>query len=180
MKIQKLVITAISFHNFVTTSNSLSGDSSVLTRRTVDQEVVGSNITHGGNLTSVVRSLSGFSKFIKWIAAFDGRSFPQSWDLKYGSMSFADWLWSVIAPALGLQTIPDPLDRNRIHTGIAYAHLRHKQNTHGYRTCPPHRTTLLWQHWLWTQCRARCEKQQKSHVITWAKISQVPLSREVQ
>ena len=32
-----------------------SGDSSVVTRWTVDQEVVGSNPTHGGNLISVVR-----------------------------------------------------------------------------------------------------------------------------
>ena len=37
-----------------------SGDSSAVTRWTVDQEVVGSNPTHGGNLISVVRSLSGF------------------------------------------------------------------------------------------------------------------------
>ena len=35
-----------------------SGDSSVVTRWTVDQEVVGSNPTHGGNLISVTRSLS--------------------------------------------------------------------------------------------------------------------------
>ena len=38
-------------------------------------------------------------------------------------MSFADWLWSVITPALGLKTIPDLLDTNSAHTGIAYAHL---------------------------------------------------------
>ena len=37
---------------------------------------------------------------------------------------FADWLWSVIAPALGLIMIPDLLDTNSTHTGIAYAHLR--------------------------------------------------------
>ena len=39
-----------------------SGDSSVVTRWTVDQEVVGSNPTHVGNLISVVRSLSGFTQ----------------------------------------------------------------------------------------------------------------------
>ena len=44
-------------------------------------------------------------------------------DLKYVSVSFADWLWSVIAPPLGLKTIPDLLDTNSTHTGIAYAHL---------------------------------------------------------
>ena len=38
-------------------------------------------------------------------------------------MSSADWLWSVIAPALGLKTTPDLLDTNSTHMGIAYAHL---------------------------------------------------------
>ena len=42
-----------------------SGDSSVVTRWTVDQDVVGSNPTHGGNLISVVRSLSGFTQPIR-------------------------------------------------------------------------------------------------------------------
>ena len=42
-----------------------SGDSSVVTRWTVDDEVVGSNPTHGGNLISVVRSLSGFTQLIR-------------------------------------------------------------------------------------------------------------------
>ena len=42
-----------------------SGDSSVVTRWTVDQKVVGSNPTHGGNLISVVRSLSGFTQPIR-------------------------------------------------------------------------------------------------------------------
>ena len=44
---------------------SESGDSSVVTRWTVDQEVVGSNPTHGGNLIAVVRSLSGFTQPIR-------------------------------------------------------------------------------------------------------------------
>ena len=38
-------------------------------------------------------------------------------------MSFADWLWSVITPALGLKTIPDLLDTNSTYTGITYAHI---------------------------------------------------------
>ena len=42
-----------------------SGDSSVVTRWTVDQEVVGSNSTHAGNLISVVRSLSEFTQPIR-------------------------------------------------------------------------------------------------------------------
>ena len=38
-------------------------------------------------------------------------------ELKYGSTSFVDWLWSVIAPALGFKTIPDALDEfSHIHT----------------------------------------------------------------
>ena len=43
----------------------VSGDSSVVTRWTVDQEVVGSNPIHGGNLISVVRWLSGFTQPIR-------------------------------------------------------------------------------------------------------------------
>ena len=44
-----------------------SGDSSVVTRWTVDQEVVGSNPTHGANLISVMCSLSGFTQPIEYI-----------------------------------------------------------------------------------------------------------------
>ena len=49
-------------------------------------------------------------------------------------MSFADWLWSVIAPALGLKTIPDLLDTNSTHTDIAYANLTapHSRDYMGY------------------------------------------------
>ena len=47
-----------------------------------------------------------------------GKGPPQRWDLKYGSMSVADWLWLVIVPILGLKTILDMLDT----AGIAYAH----------------------------------------------------------
>ena len=42
--------------------NINSGDSSAVARWTVDQEVVGWNPTHGENLISVVRSLSGFTQ----------------------------------------------------------------------------------------------------------------------
>ena len=42
-----------------------SGDSSAVTRWTVDQEVMGSNPTHGGNLMSVVHSLPGFTQPIR-------------------------------------------------------------------------------------------------------------------
>ena len=42
-----------------------TGDSSAATRWTVDQEIVGSNPTHGGNLISVARSISGFTQPIR-------------------------------------------------------------------------------------------------------------------
>ena len=41
-------------------------------------------------------------------------------------------------------------------------------------------TTLLLLHGLCTPCRARCEKQKKSHVITLARIRQVLTPREVE
>ena len=59
------------------------------------------------------------------------------WDLKYESMFFADWLWSVIAPALELKTIPDQLDINSTHTGIAYSHLI-EPNICDYMGCVRH------------------------------------------
>ena len=43
----------------------VSGESSVVTRCTVDQEVVGSNHTYGITEISVVRSLSGFTQPIQ-------------------------------------------------------------------------------------------------------------------
>ena len=46
-------------------TTSQSGDSSVVARWTVDQEVVGSNPTHGGNFISVVHSLKGFTQPIR-------------------------------------------------------------------------------------------------------------------
>ena len=48
-----------------TLSSLESSDSSVVTRWTVDQEIVGSNPTHGGNFISVVRSLSWFTQPIR-------------------------------------------------------------------------------------------------------------------
>ena len=43
--------------------------------------------------------------------------------MKYGFVSFADWLWSVIVLALVLKMILDLLDINSTQTDIAYAHL---------------------------------------------------------
>ena len=42
-----------------------SGDCSVETRWTADQEVVGSNPTHGGNNISVVHSITMFTQAIQ-------------------------------------------------------------------------------------------------------------------
>ena len=59
------VSVAVSVSVCVSVSVSVSGDNSVVTRWTVDQEDVGLNPTHGGNLISVVRSLSGFTQPIR-------------------------------------------------------------------------------------------------------------------
>ena len=63
---------------------------------------------------------------------------------------------------------------------------RHKQpytGNVGHRICPPsptspHHTPVTTR--AMYACRARCEKQQKSHVITWARIRQVLTPREVE
>ena len=47
-------------------------------------------------------------------------------DLKCKSTSYSDWLSSVIAQDRGLKSIPDVVDTNSLHTGIAYAHLPHE------------------------------------------------------
>ena len=54
----------------------------------------------------------------------------QKLSVRYGSMSFDDWRWSEISPALGLQTISDALDTNSTHTVIAYAHLAYITHAH--------------------------------------------------
>ena len=63
-----------------------SGDSSVVISCTFDQVVVDSNPTHGANLISVVRLLSGFTQPIQ------KNEYHIELDLKLWSMSFADWL----------------------------------------------------------------------------------------
>ena len=92
---------------------------------TFDQEVLDSNLTQSRNLfLSCARSPGLLSQFDKMSTGFRWpRSFTYSWDLKYESMAFADWNWSVIAPALGLKTIPDLLDTITIHTGMAFAYI---------------------------------------------------------
>ena len=79
-------------------------------------------------------------------------------------MSFADWLWSVLAPALGLNYCTGAWLENDTRR------VRHKQYTHGHCICPPHCTTHLWLEKLHTPCVVRCENQQKSRVITSATI----------
>ena len=92
---------------------------------TVNQEIVGLNPTHGWNLfLSCARSLGLLGPFGKMRTGFwcPGSS-TQSRDLKYGSISFTDWLWSVIALVLGFKFIPNVLDKNSTHMSTAYSHL---------------------------------------------------------
>ena len=79
-------------------------------------------------------------------------------------MSFADRLWSVIAPAHGLKTITDVLETNSTHTGIAYAQFT------SLHTCD------------YMSCVIRvfdAARSSKITVITYAKIRKVLTSREV-
>ena len=56
-------------------------------------------------------------------------------------MAFASWLWSVITPALRLKAIPNLLDTNSAHTGIAYAHLT-APHSYDYMAYVGHEGTL--------------------------------------
>ena len=80
-------------------------------------------------------------------------------------MSFADWLWSVIAPALGFKTTPDLLDTNSTHTGIEYAHLT-----------APHSCDYM----DYVRHVGHAARSSKNHVITWARICQVLTPRELE
>ena len=78
--------------------------------------------------------------------------------LKIWILSFADQLWSVIAVALGLKTIPYLLDTNSTHTFITNTYL----------------ITLYICDYMGYAChvQACCEMQPKSQVTTWARTSQ--------
>ena len=59
------------------TSGRESGDSSVVTRWAVDQQVVGSNLTHGRNLICRALALRVYSAHsVKRVPAFGGRGPP--------------------------------------------------------------------------------------------------------
>ena len=136
------------WNHFATTLES--GDSSVVTRWTVNQEVMGLNPTHGGNLIYVVRSLSGFSQPIpqnEYRLSVVG-VFHIELGLKI-RVYVLRWL-SVVSDCTGARVENDT------------RHARNKQYTYGHCICPPHHTTLLWLHGICTQWRARCEKQHKS------------------
>ena len=53
-----------------------------------------------------------------------------------------------------------------IAMGRLHPNLLDTNSTHRHRLCPHHRAALLSLHGLCTSCRPRCEKQQKSYVIT--------------
>ena len=80
-------------------------------------------------------------------------------------MFFADWLSSVIAPALGLKTIPDLLDTDSTQTGIAYVYL----------TAPHSCDYMGYVHHV-----GHAAGSSKNPVITWARIRQVLTQREVE
>ena len=85
--------------------------------------------------------------------------------LKIRSVSFTDWLWSVIEPALGWKTIPDLLHINSTHMVIAYAHLT-APRTSDYLGYVGHVRHAV--------------RSSSNHVITCARICQVPTPREVE
>ena len=62
-------------------------------------------------------------------------SSTQSWDIKYGSMIFTVWLWSVIAQAFGLKTITNILDTNSTDIGIANVYLTCTSDYMGFVRC---------------------------------------------
>ena len=68
------------------------------------------------------RSPGLLSPFGKMGTGFRWLGSSQSLDLKYGCISFADWLRSTIAPVLGLKMITDLPDTNSMHTSIAHVH----------------------------------------------------------
>ena len=135
-----------------------SGDSSEITPCTVGQEVVGSNPLHGRIKSSVVRSLFGFMQPI--------RSASPTLDLKYGSMSFAHWLWSVIAPALGMKTTSDLQDTKTVHTRKSHV-----------RTSPHHTPATTW---YMSAMQGTQQQAANSPLIIWARIRQILTLREVE
>ena len=94
-------------------------DSSAVRCWTVDQEVVCWNpLTAEIYFCHALTFLVYSAHSIKWVLAVGSRDSTQSWDLKYESMFFADWLSLVIALTLWLKTIPDVLDKR--YTGALH------------------------------------------------------------
>ena len=80
--------------------------------------------------------------------------FRWSCDLKYWSMSFADLLWSMTAPALELKTISDVFYTNSIHE-------------HSHIAC----TTQLWLHELCVCHVEHDARSSKNHRLEYTKFS---------
>ena len=91
---------------------------------------------------------------VKLAPTFGGRE-SSTWSrvLKYRSVSFADWLLTVIAPVLGLKPISDVLDTNSTHTRT------HTRASH----IPAHHTCYCMDYVCHVGYTARCRK--KSSVI---------------
>ena len=109
-------------------------------------QVLGLDCNQGRNYFCRVSALLiNSARSVKWVPAFG--ICPECSNIKHGSMSFADQLWSVITPVLGLNMIRDMLDTNSTHREL---HMPTSPASH------------TWLHGLYTRCRACCKKQQKS------------------
>ena len=106
----------------------MSGGGIVVRHFTVDQEVMGTNFTNNRHsFQSCARSQGLLSQFCKKGSdcRYGGPAHKAETIRVNGSMSYADRLWSVIAPTFDLKPISDVLDTNSTYTNIMFAHLPH-------------------------------------------------------
>ena len=111
--------------------SAVSGDSSAVTRWTVDQEVVGSNPTHCRNLVSVVRSLSGFTQPIR----------ENEYQLSVAGVLHIELGLKIRVYVLRCLVVVSECTGAWVENDTRPA--RHKQYIHGNRICATHRTTIL-------------------------------------
>ena len=148
--------------------SSASGDSPVVTRWTVDQDVVCSNPTHCRNL-----KLLSCARFPGYSAIFGKMRTDFRWPLSYTESGL-----KIRVYILRLLTVVSDCTGARIENDTRPA--RNKQCTHRHRIYPSHRTTNLLLYGLCTPSMVCCEKQQKSFVITLVRIRQVLTPQEME